>query len=97
MDQLSVVVLGRLVFVSGDASFTGDRDHSCKGDSFSLVFPQENLGKGHKEESEDHGCDSVRVIGLVERLVARRTTGRHFDLLRLGLGELQKLDLAISF
>ena len=80
MDQLSVVVLGWLVSVNRDASFAGNRDHSCKSHSFSLVLPQENLGKRYQEESKDHGCDSVGVIGLVDRLVASRGASRYYNL-----------------
>ena len=96
MDQLSVIVLSWLVSVNRDASFASNRDHSCKSHSFSLVFPQKNLGKRYQEETEDHGCDSVGVISLVDRLVASRGASRYHYLLRLCLGKLQKLDL-ISF
>ena len=76
VDKLSVVVLSWLVFVSGDARFAGNRDHSCKSDRFFLILPQEDLGEGHEEEAQDHGCDAVGIIGLVDGFEAGGDRGR---------------------
>ena len=67
MHQAIVIVLVWLLVVYGDACFARSNNQLSESNSLLFILPEQDLGEGDQEEAEHHKCNTMRVIGFVDR------------------------------